>query len=542
MNIINLRDIVLKQGGSRSLTRAFAHASFPLALCFVLFLAAAGDAQEPLSVYDAAKTQAVTSVKIAPDGKHIAYVLSVIRDPWAGDDGKPYAELHVVDRAGNTRPFVAGPVNVDSVEWTPDGQGISFLAKRGDDEHTSLYVIPIDGGEARKLVKLKSSISGYSWRGDGKQIAVLAKAPQDREKKELEEKGFAAEIYEEDLESTQVWLCDADESTKDEPTPFKLNGSASEVVYSPNGKQLALALAPTPLVDDNFMYRRIHIVDAESGTLVRKLENPGKVANILWSPDGKRLAFCSGEDINDPSDDRLMVADLNDGSFGEVMKEYLPNISDIAWLNNDSLAFVAEDGCLAALGTVQTNGQDRKLLIEPGTPIFTTMSRSDDGAIAFAASTASHPDDVFVYADGQLNRLTNSNPWLKERSLGKQEVVRYKATDGEFVEGVLIYPVDHKPGQRYPLILTVHGGPESRIPNGWNTQYKYPGQVAAGRGYAVFYPNYRGSTGRGVAFAKAHQGDYGGREFDDLIDGVDHLVEMGLVDEKKVGVTGSSYG
>lgn len=508
----------------------------------VILAAVAGVSQEPISPYDVAKIKSVTSAEISPDGKWIAYVLSVPRDPWTEDNGGAYAELHVVDRVGNSRPFVSGKVNVSSVQWTPDGSGLSFLAKRGEDEHTSLYVIPIDGGEARKLVEFESSISGYAWRNDGEQLAVLAKEPQDEELKELEKKGFNAEVYEEDLQPVRVWLCDADFLSDDEPKPLEFEGSASEVHFSPDGKHLAVALAPTPRIDDYYMHRRIHIVASESGALQRKLENPGKLGPIRWSPDGKRLAFCSGEDINDPSEGRLMVAEVQSGAFGEVMKEYLPNIADFTWLNNDDLMFVAEDGCLSALGTVKTDGKDRKLLIDPGTPIFTTLSRSESGAVTFAASTPTHPPEVYVYADDQVKRLTHHNPWLDDRRLGKQEIVRYEASDGETVEGVLIYPLDQDPDQRYPLILTVHGGPESRIPNGWITRYSYPGQVAAGRGFAVFYPNYRGSTGRGVPFAKAHQGDYGGREFDDLIDGVDHLVDIGLVDKEKVGVTGGSYG
>jgi dipeptidyl aminopeptidase/acylaminoacyl peptidase len=110
------------------------------------------------------------------------------------------------------------------------------------------------------------------------------------------------------------------------------------------------------------------------------------------------------------------------------------------------------------------------------------------------------------------------------------------------LEGVLIRPLDEEKGRRYPLILAVHGGPEAHQSNGWLTRYSYPGQVAAARGFAVFYPNYRGSTGRGVAFSKMGQGDYGGKEFDDLVDAIDHFVETGLVDRAKVGITGGSYG
>jgi dipeptidyl aminopeptidase/acylaminoacyl peptidase len=121
-------------------------------------------------------------------------------------------------------------------------------------------------------------------------------------------------------------------------------------------------------------------------------------------------------------------------------------------------------------------------------------------------------------------------------------MVRYEARDGLEIEGILIHPIDRDPATRVPLVLVVHGGPEAHYRNGWMTRYSRPGQIFAARGFAVFYPNYRGSTGRGVEFSKLGQGDPAGAEFDDLVDGVDHLVEIGLVDRDRVGVTGGSYG
>jgi dipeptidyl aminopeptidase/acylaminoacyl peptidase len=142
----------------------------------------------------------------------------------------------------------------------------------------------------------------------------------------------------------------------------------------------------------------------------------------------------------------------------------------------------------------------------------------------------------------RLARATESNPWLASMRMAKQELVAWKARDGLALEGVLVRPLDEQPGRRYPLILTVHGGPESRDANGWRTNYSNPGQVGAAQGFAVFYPNYRGSTGRGVAFSKLSQADPAGKEFDDFVDAVDHLVNIGLVDRARVGITGGSYG
>jgi dipeptidyl aminopeptidase/acylaminoacyl peptidase len=127
-------------------------------------------------------------------------------------------------------------------------------------------------------------------------------------------------------------------------------------------------------------------------------------------------------------------------------------------------------------------------------------------------------------------------------SLAPQEAVAFQARDGLRLEGILVRPLGEEKGKRYPLIVYVHGGPESHERNGWLTDYSRPGQTAAARGFAVFHPNYRGSTGRGVAFSKLGQGDAAGKEFDDLVDAVDHMIAAGLADPKKVGITGGSYG
>jgi dipeptidyl aminopeptidase/acylaminoacyl peptidase len=164
--------------------------------------------------------------------------------------------------------------------------------------------------------------------------------------------------------------------------------------------------------------------------------------------------------------------------------------------------------------------------------------------LAFAADSPRHPAEVFVLAAtaSAPKRLTNSNPWLETIRFAPQEVVTFKARDGQELQGILIKPLVAPAGGRAPLILTVHGGPEAHDSNGWLTGYASPGQVAAARGFAVFYPNYRGSTGRGVAFSKLSQGDPAGKEFDDLVDAVDHLVATGVADKAKVGITGGSYG
>jgi dipeptidyl aminopeptidase/acylaminoacyl peptidase len=499
--------------------------------------------EELFATRHVARLKSVVSAAVSPDGKHVAYTLAVPRDPLKEEDGSARVELHVVDRQGNSRPFVTGKVSVSGVRWTPDGRAVAFLAKRGDDEHAKLYTIPIDGGEARPLVAHDADIRSAVFNPDGKQVAFLASEPRPKQEQEYRDKGFNQAIYEEDGRPTKVWITAADGSGK--PRALELTGNAWTVDWSPSGRQLAVVLAPTPLVDDYYMFKRVYVVDADTGKVVERIQNPGKLGRVRFSPDGKHLAMISGVDIHDPADGRLMVAAVpGDGSVQDLMPDYQAHVSTFAWKDDKTLVWLADEGVQTKAGEVGLDGREQ-VRLEAAGPILTSMSLSRDGTVAaFVGHGAAHPPEVFLVGEGDEapQRLTDNNAWLAGVRLARQEAVRWKARDGMELEGVLVYPLNYDEGRRYPLVMYVHGGPESHVSNGWVTSYARPGQVGAARGFAVFYPNYRGSTGRGVAFSKLGQADAAGKEFDDLVDGVDHLIAAGLVDADKVGITGGSYG
>ena len=508
---------------------------------------------EPLTPKDLTGIQSVGTVRISPDGAHIAFTKSIPRDPYKQrskqddefEDGSPFSELHIIRLSdGRDMPFVTGRKSVGSIAWTPDGAGISFLAKRGDDEHRSLYVIPLHGGEARRVLAHETGISAYSWSPDGRRIAFLAKDKEPKGEKKLKKKGFKAEVYEENLRFTRLWIADTEDDAT-EPRMLDLEGNVSELHWSPAGDKLVLALSPTPLIDDHYMKRKVRVVDVDSGMVIAELNNPGKLGQVVWSPDGKHLAVISAEDIHDPAAGRLNVLPSTGGPPRDLLPDYKGHVRAIAWKDSQTILYIGDEGCETVFARVNIDGSDKHMIIPTGGPILTSLSVSKDGlSCAFAGSSATYSREVFALKHGEdaPRRLSDSNPWFADRQFAKQEVIRYKARDGLELEGVLIHPLDEEPGRRYPLIVTVHGGPEANQHNGWLTGYSRPGQIAAARGFAVFYPNYRGSTGRGVAFSKLDQADYAGAEFNDLVDGVEHLVKMGLVDRDRVGVTGGSYG
>jgi dipeptidyl aminopeptidase/acylaminoacyl peptidase len=520
-------------------------------------------AQESLfTPHDVARLRVVTSAVASPDGSQVAYILSVPRQLPREKDGPAWTELHVVDAKGTVTPYITGQVNVEAVQWTPDGTRLSYLAKRDQDTHKTLYVMPIRGGEARKLVSHAADIVGYSWAPDGKQVAFLAAEPVAKDRKTRQDQGFTQEIYEEDAAPVRVWVAavetgagNAGQGTARVDAKLRklqLAGSASEVHWHPKEDWLAVALAPTPLVDDSLMFRKVYLVDLKSGEAT-SLQNPGKMGEFAWSPDGKVVALVSGADKHDPKEGRLWVETRERKGWADVLPHFLGHFESLGWKDPTSLVYLASVGAQSAVGVVRLEAAAGKkiesrelhLLVGPHGPVLEKMSVSKDGKVlAFVGHSPRHPPEVFILATGdkQPRRLTDSNPWLRTMRLAVQEVVKYKARDGLELEGILVRPLGWTKDTRYPLVLTVHGGPESHIANGWVTLYHSLGQVGAARGLAVFYPNYRGSTGRGVAFSMLGQKQAAGKEFDDLVDAVDHLVAMGLVDPKKVGITGGSYG
>ncbi len=496
---------------------------------------------------DAARRRTVLSARMSPDGQNIAYVLNVPRDPYEEDDGPAFTELHVVGADGEeSRPFLTGEVNVSRVDWAPDGRTISFLAKRGEDEFKSIYAISVDGGEARRIVEHPADISSYSWGPAGARLAFLATEEKDPDRTAFEDKGFVAQVYEEDIRPVRIWITEVSETqVKPEAKMLDLEGSASELHWGPTGNRLAVAIAPTPLIDDHYMRRRVHVIDVETGSTLVEFENPGKLGAVAWSPDGEHLAMMSAEDLHDPKEGRLMIADAADGELRDLVPGLEGDVVGFAFRDSQRIVYIAHQGVESYVAEVGSDGGSSRILIEPGGPIWRWISIDQKGErAAIRADSPLHPDEVFSWSmtSPVANRVTDSNPWLADLELAKQEVVTYAARDGLQIEGLLIHPQSEQKGQRYPLIVVVHGGPESHYSNGWITRYSSPGQFAAAAGYAVFYPNYRGSTGRGVEFSKLDQADYAGAEFDDLVDGVRHLVEIGLVDEDRVGVTGGSYG
>ncbi len=522
---------------------SFRHAlaSLCLLVASLPLLVPAAQAQAPLTLEEIVTLRSVAEVRLSPADRHIAYLLNVPRKLYVDDDGPAFRELHVVDFQGNSKPYVTGDVTITALAWSADGGSLLFVAQRDPDAKVnSLWRIPLNGGEAEELFTHEASIGSIYPSPDGRRLAFTASTEPAGVRDELVKKGFKAVVYEESAVPTGVWMLDLEDLTA---SRHDLPGHASDFAWDTNGEFYAVALAPTPLIDDSFTARDIYVVDAASGEVRNSIGSIGKLGMFAPSPDGERIAYIGSEDMHDPSAGRLYIASLGGGERRDLLPGYAGHVADFVWSDDVTIRWLGDRGLYTEWKSVSLTGARGPGKAPTGGPVLSSVhGHPDHDVVAAIGEAPNHPREVFLLRDDRPPRqLTNSNPWLADRRLARQEALRHAARDGLELDAVLIHPLERVDGGN-PLVIFVHGGPEAHQSNGWMSSYAQPGQALAAQGYLVAYPNYRGSTGRGVEFSKLGQHALAEAEFDDLVDLKRHLVDAGLADGERTGISGGSYG
>ncbi len=504
---------------------------------------AATAAARPMTPEDVAKMESLGELAVAPDGNRVAFTTASLPDVTAGEkNGTTEQQLKLAYGPDSVRQFLPEGIDVSTVRFSPDGRTISFLyAPDEEDAKTAVWGIPVDGGGHRKLAEVaEADVRGYAWSPDGGTLYLIAGAAPNEALDKRKKAGFNAVVYEEEAKLNRLFAARVGAGIDAEPRAIDAPGHVTAIQIIPGGERAIVESAPTPRVDDSYTSKRVHVIDLASGRVIEVIETLGKLGDVEISPDGTRLSLIAGVDAHDPAPTTLHLADLSTGAFRALNAGAPEAASDAEFLPDGRLAAIVDVGVDSVLRIYSADGA----VLEEHDPGALILSDLEVGGetIAVEAHSPEHPPELFVVSDGQFTRWTRHNPWLAGIDMGEQRPFSYTARDGHAIEGVLIEPVGGVPRGGAPTIFDVHGGPEAHESNGWQTYYSSPGQVAAGQGYAVFIPNYRGSTGYGTAFSKQHQGDYAGKEFDDLVDGKRALVEAGIADPDRVGITGGSYG
>ena len=413
---------------------------------------------------------------------------------------------------------------------------------------TQVICMDLDTGVVERFAATPPVVS-YRWRPDGGAVAFTTLDPVPAQRAAARERGFRPVVVDEGWRHLSLWVCEAGS----QPRRLTEGVTVYDFQWSPDGEQLACAVAPRNTTDASYMMKRLHVLDVETGAMRRLVDNPGKLGDFAYSRDGGTLAYISAADRNDPHAGTLYACEVASGEVTPLTYGFQGMVQHV---HAYGAGFLAQEsvGVRVRLRAIDVTGRPA-WTFEPGGNLSITGFAAGDGRLAYTASHANHPAELFLanmpgesaqpgddLAPVAEGRVTTVNPGLEGRAFGEQQVVRLRTSDGVTVEGMLVLPIGYQEGRRYPLVIVAHGGPESHFSNGWLTTYSQWGHLFASRGIVSWYPNYRSSTGYGVAYCKHDHGDPMGKEFQDHLDAIDHFVAQGLVDRDRVGVGGGSYG
>ena len=516
-----------------------------IAFTLLFFNAIALAKPQPLSLEDIVNIRTPVSMEMSPDGNFIAYTLTKPRTLFEDDDGNNWREMYLISKRGKIVPFLTGGEAIGQLHWSADSQTIWFLARRAGSRRVSIYAISVNGGEAREIVRHESDIKGFDINDEESTLIYWAPLGSSKEEQQLRKWGFNAEVFNEDKKTNQLWRVELTGKGA-KPESIYQHQHVLSAQFHPEKKHILLQTSPLAIKDSIVMNKALSIIDSKGAELVR-FKHFGKMGKARFSPNGDYIAVIGSNVENLPAEGRLLVGRSDQEELVSVLPELNGQVRDIAWLSKRNLGFIVHKGTKSFLANKRISKPISELnkkykTLSSDKSILRKMSVSEDGEqIGLVADTPRHPREIYWFSDDGLFQYTDSNRWLEQRELGEQRVVDYTARDGLELEGILVLPKG-KQSKPLPLILFIHGGPEVHHSNGWLNRYSHPAHVAAAKGYASFFPNYRGSTGRGIAFTKAGQADYMGKEFEDILDARQHLIDKGIADPKRVGITGASYG
>jgi len=517
-----------------------------LLVLFVLVLQYA-NSQNVLSPRELLELKSCNNLQLSPDGTQILYSVSTPRGA-----NEPQGKAHtrywkMTINGGTALPLFQEGIKGSSPRWSPDGKTIGFIfAEEGAIKQ--VWAMPAGGGELMQLTRSETDVSFFRWNPGGGGLAFLASSPETAREKELEERGYGFIFYEENLKNTNLYVTELDQDMNYKSTrQLTENVNVWDFEFNRQGTYIAAGISPKNLIDQRYMFKRIHLIDLLSGNMEKISENEGKLGNYAFSPDGRHLAYTASLNINDHAVSQVFVLGLKERKLNNLTPEkFRGHISWAGWKDNENLVYFSGEGVYPKLSLVPVKGGKRKIILdsEKSGIIFSTPEYTADFShFVFTGSTPADPGNIY-YWDGKRDpgRITDINPQLRDKTLGVQEVIRYNARDGQEIEGLLMYPSGYVQGEKYPLVVYVHGGPESHHSNNWLSRYSTPGQVMAGKGYLVLYLNYRASTGYGVDFGMEGFMDPAGKEFDDIADGIEYLIREKGADRERVGLAGGSYG
>jgi len=495
------------------------------------------------------KMKNVSAVIPSPDGSKVVYT---VREAIMTDDRSEYVnQVWVCNADGsNYVQLTKGDKNSSNPRWSPDGKWIAFTSSR--DGKNNLYLLSTMGGEAEKITDVKSGVGSFDWSRDGNMIAFLMiDAASDKEEKSKKAKN---DWYFMDEEVKQnrlfvLWLNEKDTSDKrKQKQVVKENYNINAFDWSADGKSIAYSHGKTPEVNDN-IYSDVSLVEIESGNIKKIAATAAGESNPSFSPDGSMIAYLGTEDPVDWAGPRFVkIYTVADGKSWRLKASPDENGGIVGWTaDGKNILWSEANKTLNSIYVLSVDGKSVTELTKGTKDLIGGVSLNNRSTyLGFVLQNTDKFPEAYISSVDNFAplKITSINADNANKPLPKTEIIKWKGADGKEIEGLLTYPIDYKPGTKVPLILNIHGGPAGVFQqtcvaaNGGS----YPIAAFAELGYAVLRPNPRGSSGYGTDFRTANRGDWGGKDFIDLMAGVDQVIKIGVADENKMGVMGWSYG
>jgi dipeptidyl aminopeptidase/acylaminoacyl peptidase len=500
----------------------------------------------------------VAEPALSSEGNSVAYSVSsanpdedlIQSDLWRVRlDGSHRVQLTHTAEASEWRP-----------RWSTDAKMLAFLSDRPrddsestDDATSQVWIMPADGGEARRVTDFADGIEDFVWSPDGQRLAVIAIDPErpagtdaprnpppivtERYQFKDDEAGYLGS------RRRHLYLVDIASGKADLLTP----GAHDEQLpaWSPDGRTLAYVTKRGKDPDRHLNYD-IYLIEARVGASERRLTtfdgadlDPYWETYPAWSPDGKRIAYLQGgEDAwiyYAPW--QLAVIDV---ASGKLMHPANIDrcVTRVRWASDGrSLLALVEQSRVTHLSRIDLASNTITELTH-GNRFDADFDVAANGRVVVLGGDDRHPYALSAIKGSKLRTLGDHNAWLDTKTLADAEPIRFRGADGTELEGILVKPLGYKTGTRYPTIVRLHGGPVYQFSH----EFMEDWQVYAARGFAVLAINPRGSSGRGFDFSRAIYADWGNLDVRDVLAGVDHVVQAGIADPQRLGVGGWSYG
>jgi len=507
--------------------------------------------------------------QISPDGKLVAYVVTKVDRA----QNRRNSAIWMVATDGSRAPwqFTTSPQSSTSPRWSPDGKWLAFLSSRPSGESTpasatgqptaasapaeqprnQIHLISLNGGEAKRLTNLKNGVNTFRWSPDGTRLVVVSRTGPGDTRAESKDRSDVRHYKNTsykfndtgwfDDRRSHLWIVDAKSGNANQITEGN-DWNDSDPQWSPNGTRIAFVSNRTGKEYEENRNTDVWVISAEGGELTKISDHDEADNSPRWSPDGKTIAY-TGE-IHDRDHPKIWLAPSTGGAPSTLAANGLDLIpSGLEWSDNGKSLYF-ETG---------VKGENHLFRVDLPTKSITQVTsgpravRAVDvngrtNTMVYLANDFKHLDDLYLAdLNGRNERkLTNLNEALwKQLQLADVERFTYKSADDWDVDGFLVKPINWEQGKKYPLILSIHGGPAGQYGVDWYHEF----QVYAAKGYAVVFTNPRGSTGYGQKFERGIVGEWGGKDYQDVMNGVDAaLRKYNWLDADRMGVTGGSYG